>query len=351
MINQPHWDDIKSRMTSYWNREPMDRCCTAIRAKKPEYEDFGEQNFYFDTVKADAMHRSRFENHLYFGEAFPCLFPYFGTAGIAEYTGCNPNYTPRTVWFDHWMADADEPDAELIKFSHPESFEKQKAAIRALLALSKDEYAVSVTDNAGVLDALAEIRGTENLMMDMLTDPEFVEEGLRRLLPIYKQTQEEFFSLVKNNNEGSVLSWMQLWAPKRMAQMQCDLCVMLSNEMFNQFAMPELEELCEFLDYPVYHFDGQEQIRHLDSLLSLNKLRAIQWTHVEGQPLTSNFIPVLQKIQKAGKNLILFPAAHEVEVLLDNLSSRGLHLVIDGLNPAEAQDMMRLIEAHSKDRG
>jgi len=92
--------------------------------------------------------------------------------------------------------------------------------------------------------------------------------------------------------DGSVLAWMHLWAPKRLAQMQCDLSVMISPEMFNCFAMPELEELCDFLDYPVYHFDGQEQIRHLDSLLSLKKLRAIQWTPVAGQLPTSNFIPV-----------------------------------------------------------
>ena len=86
-------------------------------------------------------------------------------------------------------------------------------------------------------------------------------------------------------------------------------------------------------------------------MLSLKKLRAIQWTPVAGQPLTSNFIPVLQKIQKAGKNLILFPAHHEVEPLLDNLSSRGLHLVIDGMpNVEAAQDMMKLIEKHSKVR-
>lgn len=245
----------------------------------------------------------------------------------------------------------DEPDAEQISYSHPDAFERQMETIRELLELSKGDYPVSVTDNAGVIDALAAIRGTDNLLMDMITDPEFVEEGLQKLLPIYKQTEEALFDLVKENNEGSVLTWMQLWAPERMAQMQCDMSVMISPEMFNRFVMPELEELCEFLDVPVYHFDGQEQIRHLDSLLSLDKLRAIQWTHVAGQPLTSEFIPVLQKIQQAGKNLILFPKPHEVEKLLDELSSTGLHLKIDGVQTvAEAEELMKLIEKHSKSR-
>ena len=112
----------------------------------------------------------------------------------------------------------------------------------------------------------------------------------------------------------------------------------------------ELEELTAFLDYPVYHFDGQEQIRHLDYLLSLNKLKAIQWTPVTGQPKTSNFIGELQRIQKAGKNLILFPEVNEVEYLLDNLSSRGLHLLCRAANNEEGDYVQKTILTHSKDR-
>ena len=349
IIYNDHWDDVKRRMLGYWSRESMDRCCAAIRVSKPGYTDFGEKNFYFDTELADRMHRKRFENTWYFGEALPCLFPYFGTAGIAEYTGCKPNRTPRTTWFEPWL---DEPDASGISYSHPEAFEAQKRAIADLLKRSKGEYLVSVSDNAGILDALAAIRGTNELLVDMLSDPEFVEEGVQALLPIYKQTEEELFDLVRENNDGCVLSWMDLWAPSRMAQMQCDLSVMISPEMYKRFTMPELEELCEFLDYPVYHFDGQEQIRHLDMLLSLKKLRAIQWTPVAGQPKTSTFIEPLKRIQKAGKNLILTPRLEEIEFLLSELSSRGLILLIYGLSsPREAEDMLTFLQKHSKDRG
>ena len=351
MLYNNHWDDMKQRMMGYWEREAMDRACAAIMVKKPGYEDFGDHNFYFDVETADRMHRERFANHHYIGEVLPCLFPYFGTAGIAEYTGCKPKRVPRTTWFEPWMTDEDEPDASQITYKHPEAFEAQKDAIEKLVELSKGDYLVSVSDNAGILDALAEIRGTDNLMMDMLTDPEFVEEGVQQLLPIYKKTQEQLFDVVKENNEGSVLSWMHLWAPKRCAQLQCDLSVMISSEMFNRFVMPELEELCDFLDYPVYHFDGQEQIRHLDSLLSVKNLKAIQWTPVAGQPRTSNFIPQLQKIQKAGKNLVLFPHIDEVPLLLDKLSCRGLQMIISGpQSEEEARDMLKLIEKHSKDR-
>ena len=82
----------------------------------------------------------------------------------------------------------------------------------------------------------------------------------------------------------------------------------------------------------------------------IEKLRAIQWTPVTGQPKTSTFIKELQKIQKAGKNLILFPRNDEIEFLLDNLSSRGLHMLVYAWSEEEAEYLMKLIQTHSKDR-
>jgi hypothetical protein len=336
---------FKERMLAYWTREETDRALISVMSQTRYKTPYAGHQYY----NAEGSHQkmlAEIGHTKYFGEAMAAFLPYFGTAGVAEYTGCRATRTPETTWFDPWMED--EPDASRIGYTHPEPFEKQKQAIRELIRLSKGDYPVSVSDNCGMLDALAAIRGSENLMMDMLSEPEFVEEAVRRLVDIYKQTQEELFTLTYENNEGAVQSWMQLWAPKRMAQMQCDLSVMISQDMFNRYAMPELEELSAFLDYPVYHLDGQEQIRHLDALLSIKKLRAIQWTHVAGQPKPSMFIPVLKKIQQAGKNLILIPTADEVPVLLDNLSSRGLHLLIaDVTTVEEAQDLMALIKKRS----
>ena len=129
------------------------------------------------------------------------------------------------------------------------------------------------------------------------------------------------------------------------------MSVMISAKMYGKFVVPVLEELTEFLDYSVYHLDGKEQIRHLDHLLSVKGLNAIQWTNVAGQPRVSEFVPVLQRIQKAGKNLVVAPQANEVEYLLDNLSCRGLQLLIRDLrSEEEARDMLKLIEKHSADR-
>ena len=105
--------------------------------------------------------------------------------------------------------------------------------------------------------------------------------------------------------------------------------------------MPELQEQSKLLEYPLYHFDGVEQCRHLDDLLSIPNLRVIQWTQVAGQPSCLNYIPQLQKIQAAGKNLYISASPAEIKVLMENLSSRGLYLSTWAGTKEEADNIIK----------
>ena len=124
---------------------------------------------------------------------------------------------------------------------------------------------------------------------------------------------------------------------------------MVNRGTLKAFVLPELEEACDWLDYSVYHFDGQEQICHLDILLSIQGLNAIQWTHVAGQPDVTAFIPVLQRIQAAGKGLILFPETiGQASALLEHLCPRGLYLITHADSEAEANAYLCLGEQRLK---
>jgi len=340
---------FKERMLAYWTREETDRALISVMSQTPYKTPYAGHQYY----NAEGSHQkmlAEIEHTRYFGEAMAAFLPYFGTAGIAEYAGCSANYTDRTVWFEPFL---EEPDAAQIEYRHPEIFQKQLDTVHRLCELAGEDYFVGVSDNCSIMDALVGIRGGEELLIDMLTDPEFVTEAVERLLPIYKETQEALFKAVEKNNHGCIHSWMHLWAPRRMAQLQCDMSVMISKEHFDRFVMPELEETTAFLDYSIYHLDGQEQIRHLDSLLSLKHLNAIQWQPVAGQPRVSDFIPYLEQIQKAGKGLMLRVQPDEIPKLLDNLSCRGLLLKVEQKLPSaeEAQEIVRYVESHSVDRG
>jgi len=158
------------------------------------------------------------------------------------------------------------------------------------------------------------------------------------------RTQAEIFEIVKDNNlGGSSHGWMHLWSPKRHLQLQCDYACMISPSMFEEFVLPELEDTANAFEHCTYHLDGIEQIRHLDLILSVKGIDNIQWTHVAGQPKTSESIEALRKIQAAGKGLVLIPQRDELEFLMKNLSHKGLQIVVGGMkNREEAEDLMAL---------
>jgi hypothetical protein len=86
---------------------------------------------------------------------------------------------------------------------------------------------------------------------------------------------------------------------------------MLSPAMFNEFVMPELERQLEFYDYAMWHLDGTAEIRHLDSLLSLKKLRAIQWVDEQWASTRRNplvHLDLLKRIRRSGRSIQMVPS-------------------------------------------
>jgi 5-methyltetrahydrofolate--homocysteine methyltransferase len=76
---------------------------------------------------------------------------------------------------------------------------------------------------------------------------------------------------------------------------------MISPQMFERLVRPDLAACCERLDYAFYHLDGKGEIRHLDMLLSLERLRGIQWIPGDGAAPVEEWLPLLKRIRDAGK--------------------------------------------------
>lgn len=353
-----NWDKTKERLQALWENEIVDRACVAIsvtdenayRKHVVRMEDLSNEDLkrsYVDPVFMTERFREKMKYTKYMGDAFPCIGPDFGTSGFIQYAGSIPNYAPDTIWFDPVL---NEPEADMIAF-HKDIYEEHIRIMKELVALSKDEYFISMPDHCGILDGLASMRGSEQLLFDLIEEPEFVKAGVHRLVDLQKKVIPGFYrEIYKNNRNGITHSWMQLWSEKRIMQIQCDFSVMISPEFYEEFVLPEIELSGEWVDYAVYHLDGQEQIRHLDHILSADIIKMIQWTPVAGQPPTSAFIPVLQKIQKAGKGLVLFLKPWEVEIVMDQLSSKGLRIIVQDVHSEEAaKELIDMVERKTHD--
>jgi hypothetical protein len=106
---------------------------------------------------------------------------------------------------------------------------------------------------------------------------------------------------------------------------------MISKEMFDEIFLPGIAEECRFLEASLYHLDGPGALRHLDSLLEIKELNAIQWVPGAGHGRASDWMHVYKKCQAAGKGLQIGLDVDELDLFMENLRPEGLWLGIGGI--------------------
>ena len=104
---------------------------------------------------------------------------------------------------------------------------------------------------------------------------------------------------------------------------------MISPIAYKEFVEAELLAELEWLDASIFHLDGPGALTHLDALLEIPSLNGIQWCYGAGQPTAAYWIPVLKKIQNAGKLIYINAAPVDLDVLLEELKPEGLLLDIN----------------------
>lgn len=349
MLYKEDWLQAKKRMSAWWDGELIDRCCVSVVAEKPgrktadpiQLKPTGEEDWFkYRTDPEEIIRRSRYfmEHSWYGGEAFPLVNLDLGAAGHAGFFKGAKYRLEDTVWFFPSLN-----DPEKLEFDENSYLFRQTVQLaKELAADSRGDYMISMSDCSGNADVLSHLLGSEELLPLMLEEPDVVQKAMRKVQYAYEQIHRQTYDILKDVNDGgSCVGWLRTWAPGLHAQMQSDMSVMISADMFQEFIEPELRAQCDFLEYPLYHFDGIEQIRHLDSLLSIEKLRCIQWTQVAGQPPCTEYFPELRRIQEAGKNLIIIAEPGQIRPIMENLSSKGLFLLLQAPDIETGEAMVR----------
>lgn len=349
------WERTKQRFRAFWEHDMIDRAVVFLAAPadgrpfvRAMPEPGSENLFYTDALQVLERNIQKFENTYYTGDGFASIWVPFAAAGHCCYVkNCKFEYGERTVWVHPTIQDWEKD--RIVFDKNNEVFLHHCDMLRALCARSNGRYLVGNLDNGGNIDALASLRGSSELLMDFMAEQEMIQRATDDLAAIQRYTTDRLYEILYPANNGTVNAWMGVFCEQKQIQIQCDLSVMISPEMFEEFVLPDFSRYREWPDRTIYHLDGQEQIRHLDMILSSDAIDAIQWTPVEGQPRTSDFLPELARIQAAGKSLVLFPQADEVERLASELSHKGLFMNVTGVrNPEQAEELLKIVskQAH-----
>jgi hypothetical protein len=331
-----NWEDARRHLEAWWANDAIDRAAIAITAPRdrppaPETPPPPQPDSLLDRW-LDAEYRVAAADygmrHTFFGgESLPLFWPNLGPGIAAAYLGVEPTFADDTVWFNQHPGGW----SDIRPRFDPDNtwWQATLNLVRTAVAASDGNFFVGVTDIGGMTDIEASLRGTLALLTDLVDSPDEVKRVRDELIPLWRRWYEEQERVIHQHLEGDSC-WLGVWAPGRTFNIQCDFSCMISPAHFDEFVAPELEALCEWLDYVTYHLDGPGALQHLDRLLAIPRLRGIQWTPGAGQPSAVDWLPMLKKVQKAGKILHLHDDIANAETILRELSPQGLMLVVGG---------------------
>jgi len=350
---KPDWPEAAARFEAWWAGELIDRIGLQVTAPKNGYrrkpipapEDI--ETRWTDVEFAIESAEERMRGTFYGGEAFPMYWPNLGPDVFSAYLGCDMIFMPSTSWAEPNIADWDNPPPLTLD---PENrwWKLTLKMIERALQSAPGRYFVGLTDIHGGMDALSAMRGRAQLCFDLIEQPERVKWAMEEYItPLWFEIYDKMQQPIRKVLLGSS-TWLGAWAPDRWYPTSCDFSALISPKMFDAFILPDIVAEVEWLDRSLYHLDGPDTIVHLDSLLNIPKLGGIQWVPGAASPSMLEWIPLLKRIQAAGKMLHLSVAAREVEPLLSELSPKGLMLSTHCATEADARELLKKSEGWTR---
>lgn len=357
MLYKPDWAETAARFEAWWAGEALDRCALAVTAPlahppadapAPPSDDVDLETYWTDPEHVVARFEAAAARTFFGGEAFPLLVVNMGPGSLAGYLGSPVHLADDTIWFDSIIKQWDAFEPVLDPANEWWQITRRITAYAAERAAGR--YFVSLADLGDAGDLIAHLRGSDQLCVDLIMDAQPVLELRERMEALWCQAYDELLELIHGAGLEGSSGWIGLWSPGRTYPLANDFSCMISARMFRETFRPELEHLSAWLDHSIYHLDGPGALHHLDAILELPHLNAVQWVPGAGAPPATHWIPVLRRIQRAGKGVQLDVAPGEVEFLLQHLSARGLFLRTSCATEAEARELLEKAKQWSTDR-
>jgi hypothetical protein len=149
-------------------------------------------------------------------------------------------------------------------------------------------------------------------MLDFYDNPAGVHRAMGQILNAYNELIDEFIKILEFERYGGVTRH-GFYADGIIGVPQCDFGFSIGREQFDEFAMPYLRQEIERLDAVEYHLDGPGNIKHTESICSIEKIGVVQWVAGTGNE-NKDWTALYRKIDALGKGLWLSASCPEMAV-------------------------------------
>lgn len=353
---KPNLEETKKHYIDWWNHKGIvlnmwEHFQEGVKphanvAEPKPYKDLNQQ--WFDP-EWRAEHLDWYVAHSsMLADMLPVANTQLGPGSLAAILGGVFEGGEDTIWIH---PDPNYTDDIQFDPNHP-NYILHKDLLRACKRKAQGHYYVGMPDLMEGMDVLAALKGTDKVLLDTVMQPEVLERQMQQINDIYFQVFDELYDIIREGDEMA-FCYFSSWAPGKMSKLQSDISTMISVDDYRRFVQPFIREQCQKIDYTLYHLDGVGAMHHLDALLEIKELNAIQWTPGVGEPQggSPKWYDLYKKILAGGKSIMAcWVTLDELRPLLDNIGGNGVHLEMDFHNEQEVEQAMRIVEEFEHSR-
>lgn len=332
----PQVNEAMKRVDAWYHQEVMDRVPIRFSehnsshniSMKEILKNYNNiKDFWFDANFQIDLYKKSVQNKPVYAETFPIFFPNLGPSVFASYYGVPLSYGETTSWAEHVIEDLEEFDLYSLKLNKEcENWKKIDELTDLALKEGDGLFFTGYTDLHPSLDCVADFMGVENLCISMLDSPESVLQitdiAYRDFPEVYKYYAERLVGMPS-------VSWMGIPSEGSMHIPSCDFSTMLSEEQFAKFALPYIKKEVKHFEKNIFHLDGPGVARHLNTILQIPEIQAIQWVQGVGddEPIMQ-WVGLIQKIQEAGKSIVVGLKTSELKQFMKAVEPKGIYLTM-----------------------
>lgn len=276
-----------------------------------------------------------YERLTFLGDAFPVFYmrPTCVMGGFLgqEYT---VNKEQGTVWFEKTGQELEEIAELTVDFENP-LLKRALDLTRAVRDHFKGSLAMGVPDMGGVYDILSAMRDTNDLLMDLYDEEDEVKAAAWNLHEQFKKLYDSFMEILDLNQLPGYTCWATMLSQKPYFVLQNDFSAMIGPDMYDEFYLPILQKECEYIPRTIYHLDGPDAVRHLDSILTVKELDGVQWVNGAGSAPLNEWPEIYRKVIGAGKLFQIFINGSQELKYIDDIvntvgTTKGLCFICTG---------------------
>jgi hypothetical protein len=343
---KPDYEQAKERIEAWWHCEVIDRAMTYIMFAKPEEERVPVPDSRHATLRErwmDAEFVARralanLSNTVFYADSMPLAYPNLGPDIMAAFYGCELEFGETTSWSIPILKDWEPSSVARIRLNlNGFYFKKIMEITDALLDVGRGKFIVGYTDLHGAADTVAALRDPQMLNIDVLEHPEEVKKLCRRVTQGLLKVYDIFYDKLTAEGMPST-TWMHIIHEGKMHVPSNDFSCMVSDKVMEELFIADTICECAHMDRNIYHLDGPQALRFLDRIMEIPNLHAIQWVPGANRDYWKNWVHVYQRIQNAGKALVIYVPANDLEDVFRCLKPEGVWLWVQGVKDKQEAD-------------